>query len=336
MKRALPSRTLLLALLMSACAESAPGGRPAAPAPQPAPGEDDLWSLIPAESDLALWADMAKLRVSPWTRDSFSKVMTGDGAVAAAGVEQVRDVERLVFAKVPTLGENASLLVAQGNIDRERLTAAFSREPGMSATTVYRGADLVSRGDESLAFVGKRTVVSGLTIAVRAAIDCNFGVARAIDGESWFKRMRTELLRGRETTALVTALFVRLPPATREALLKEMGEGGALEEFGGRIDLTLDLDATAIGVVRTESEARDLAGRLGERIRDARVRPIVAAFGFAGVLDSVQLRAQGNRVYGTVHVSRQEREDIAARMAAVAELMAKMHKAQEKQEQQAP
>jgi hypothetical protein len=169
-------------------------------------------------------------------------------------------------------------------------------------------------------------VVSGLTVAVRAAIDCNFGVARALETEAWFQRMKADLLRGKDAAPLVTALYVRLQPATREALMQEMGEGATLEDFGARIDLGDDLDVSAIGAVRTEAEARDLAGRLAERIRDASVRPIVAAFGFASVLDSVHFQAKENRVHGTLHISQKERAEIAERMAAVADLMAKMRR----------
>ena len=177
-----------------------------------------------------------------------------------------------------------------------------------------------------MAFVGKGTVISGLTVAVRAAIDCNFGVGRSIETESWFARMRTDLLRVRDAASLVAARYVHLQPATREALMRGMGEGGTLEDFGGRVDLAADLDATVLGVVRTESEARDLAARLNERIRDARVRPIVAAFGFGSVLDSAQFRASDTRVQGVLHISEKERAAIAERMAVVADTMANMRK----------
>jgi hypothetical protein len=317
-------KTLPLMLLLGACAEStaAPG---AASVPRPVLDEDDLWAMIPAEADLVLWVDMAKLRASPWTRESFTKV-AGDASAAESGFDQIRDLDRMVFAKVPSLRDGASVLVAQGKIDRDRMAKAFARAGGANEKSVYRGAEVLLRGEEALAFVGKRTVVSGLTVAVRAAIDCNFGVARAFETESWFQRMQTDLLRGKDAASLVTALYVRLQPATREALMREMGEGATLEDFAARIDLGDELDVSTIGVVRTEAEARDLAGRLTERIRDASVRPIVAAFGFASVLNSVHFQAKENRVHGTLHISQKERAEIAERMAAVADLMAKMRR----------
>ena len=64
-------------------------------------------------------------------------------------------------------------------------------------------------------------------------------------------------------------------------------------------------------------------------MRDASVRPIVAAFGFASVLDSVHFQARETQVLGTVHVSSGERATIAERMAAVSDMMAKMRGEQE-------
>jgi hypothetical protein len=322
-------RLLPFLLLAAGCVETA--SAPGSAGPRPQLDEEDLWSMVPAEADLVLWADMAKLRASPWTRDSFQKV-TGDKAGAEPAFDHIRDVDRLVFAKVPALRDGASVLVAQGKIDRDQMAKAFS--PGQEAgeRSVYRGAEILVRGEEALAFLGKRTVLSGPTIAVRAATDCNFGLARVIESEDWFRRMRADLLRGKEAASLVTALYVRLQPATREALMREMGEGGTLEEFAARVDLGEDLNVSAIGAVRTQAEARDLAGRLSERIRDARVRPIVAAFGFASVLDSVQFQAKGNRAYGSVHVSAKERVEIAERMAAVADMMAKLRKTEKEKQ----
>jgi hypothetical protein len=317
-------KVLPFVLLSAACAESA-AVAPGAPLPRPALDEDDLWSMIPAEADSVLWADLAQLRVSPWTRESFAKVATDD-AGDSAGLEHIRHLDRVVFAKVPAFSDGASILVAQGRVDRERMGKAFARKNEPCAGSIYRGAELRICGQEALAFVGKSTVISGLTVAVRAAIDCNFGVGRSIETESWFSRMRTELMRGRGAASLVAALYVHLQPATREVLVREMGEGGSLEEFAGRVDLTNDLDATVIGVLRTEAEARDLAARLNERLRDVRVRPIVAAFGFGNVLDSVQFRASDARVQGALHVSEKERAEIARRMAVVADTMANLRK----------
>jgi hypothetical protein len=321
------SLLLLLLLLPIACGETStnlPGG-PAMP--RPALDDDDLFAMVPAEADLVLWADLGTLRASPWTRESFAKVAAVDSSAGEPSFDQVREVDRLVFAKVPFLRDGASVLVAQGKLDRERMGKAFARN-GTVETSAYRGADLLIRGEEALAFLSKRTVISGLTVAVRAAIDCNIGVARAIDSESWFGRLRARLASAKGSAPPVAALYVRLQPATREELKREMGEGEALEEFAGRIDLGRDLDVTAIGNLRTELQAHDLAARMAERMRDARTRPIVAAFGFASVLDSVRFSARETAVEATLHISERERAEISDRMAIVTETLATLRKNQ--------
>ena len=326
-------RVLPFLLLAVSCAETsmvAPGG---STMPRPPLDDDDLLTMVPAEADLVLWADMAKLRTSPWTRDSFAKVVSADSGANEPEFDQIRDVERLVFAKVPALRDGASLLVAQGKFDRERMSKDFAKDGGAVEKSAYRGADMLVRGDEALAFLSNRTVISGLTVAVRTAIDCNVGVARSIDSDSWFQRLRGRLTRTKGTPP-VAALYVQLQPTTREALLREMGEGEALEEFAGRIDLGSDLDVTAIGSVRTALQARDLATRLAERVRDARSRPIVAAFGFASVLDSMRFSAKETDVEVTLHISQQERVEISERMAIVAETVARMRKTPSKEKPQ--
>jgi len=326
-------RVLPFLLLAVSCAETpmvAPGD---SIMPRPSLDDDDLLTMVPAEADLVLWADMAKLRTSPWTRDSFAKVVSADSGASEPEFDQIRDVERLVFAKVPALRDGASLLVAQGKFDRERMSKDFAKDGGAVEKSAYRGADMLVRGDEALAFLSNRTVISGLTVAVRTAIDCNVGVARSIDSDSWFQRLRGRLTRTKGTPP-VAALYVQLQPTTREALLREMGEGEALEEFAGRIDLGSDLDVTAIGSVRTALQARDLATRLAERVRDARSRPIVAAFGFTSVLDSMRFSAKETDVEVTLHISQQERVEISERMAIVAETVARMRKTPSKEKPQ--
>jgi len=322
------ARALSVLLLASACGETSAIVPDGPTIPRPAADDDDLIAMIPAEADLVLWADLAKLRSSPWTRESFAKVASSDPGASEPSFGEIRDIDRLVFAKVPSLREGASVLVAQGKLDRERIRKAFSQNGGSVENSVYRGADMLVRGDEALAILSKRTVISGLTVAVRTAIDCNIGVSRAIDSESWFQHLRAQLARIKGSVPPVAALYVRLQPATREALKREMGEGEALEEFAGRLDLGSDLDVIAIGNVRTELQAHDLAARMVERVGDARTRPIVAAFGLASVLDSMRFAAKETGVEASLHISQRERTEISDRMASVAETMANIRKNQ--------
>ena len=321
-------RVVSLALIASACGETSAGAPGGADLPRPAPDDDDLFAMVPAEADLIVWADLGKLRASPWTSESLAKVASTGQEPGEPSLGTMRDVERLVFAKVPFLRDGATVLVAQGKLNREQIEKAFAQSGPVQASA-YRGADTLIRGEEALAFLTKRTVLSGPTVAVRAAIDCNIGAARAIDSESWFQHLRLQLARTKGSMPPVAALYVRLQPATREVLKAEMGEGEALEEFAGRIDLGSDLDITAIGNVRTEIQAHDLAARMIERIHEARTRPIVAAFGFGSVLDSMRFSPRETSVEGTLHISQRERAEISDRMAIVAETITNLRKNQQ-------
>jgi hypothetical protein len=322
------SAELLLVAGLAACAETASFAPPSTVGEQAAP-EDDLWAMLPAEADLVLFADLAKLRESPWTKDSFDKVAPADGAAADPALDQVRAMDRVIFAKVPTLRDGASVLIAQGEVGREAMRRGFEASGGQAERSTYRGAELLVRGDEALAFLGRRTVLSGFVLAVRAALDCNAGVARGIESEPWLRQLRGEIEPKTSAKDLVASLYIHLQPATREALLREMGEGGAIEYFGGRVDLGADLDAAAIAELGTEMQARDLAARLAERIREVRRRPVVAAFGLGSVLDALALAAQGNRVHAKVHVSERERSEISQRMTLVTEILTKMRAQQD-------
>jgi hypothetical protein len=317
-----PARLLVLVGL-AGCAETT-SLVPGSTAIDRAAPEDDLWAMLPAEADLVLFADLAKLRASPWTKDSFDKVVPADGAAADPALDQVRTMDRVIFAKVPTLRDGASVLVAQGEVGREAMRRGFEASGGQAERSTYRGAELLVRGEEALAFLGRRTVLSGFVLAVRAALDCNAGVARGIESEPWLRELRKEIEPKASAQDLVASLYIHLQPATREALLREMGEGGAIEYFGGRVDLGADLDAATIAVLGTEMQARDLAARLAERIREVRRRPVVAAFGLGSVLDALALAAKGNRVHAKVHVSEKERSEISQRITLVTEILTKM------------
>jgi hypothetical protein len=323
---------LLFAFLLGlACAETSPMQDPGPRLPQPVLDDEDLLSMVPAEADLLLFANLAQLRASPWTRETFDKVASTPGNKPT--LDQMAGMDRIVLAKLPALRDGASVLIAQGKIDRERVKAGFVDGDDRARDTTYRGADVYERGEEALAFVGRHTVLSGMTVAVRAAIDCNFGIARAIETVSWYHELRARLSKLRGAALPTVALYVHLQPATREVLMAEMGEGGTLEDFAGRIDLDRDLDLTAVGTVRSEQQATDMAARLAERLRELRTRPIVNAFGLGAVVDGVRLSATGSSVKGTLHVAERERAVIAERMKVVADTIANLRKQREQSQE---
>ena len=317
-------------LLVASCATPALPGPSAVPAAtRTAADDDDLWALAPAEAELMVWADMAQLRESAWTKAALLKTAPEERAARAAerGFDEVDDVDRLLYVTVPTLREGASLLVAQGRMDRERLGAAFRRLHHHTAASDYRGAAVLAEGEEALAFLTKRTVVSGPLVAVRAAIDCGFGLARSAADESWLSTLQAVLRdsRGPSRRPPAVAAAVRVSPTMREQLAAEMGEGGTLEQVGARLDLGRDLDVTMVGLVSTRQQALDLAARVAEALREQRNRPLVFILGLQPILDSVRFATRENRVEGRLSIPEDQRAEIAERMALVAEQLARHH-----------
>jgi hypothetical protein len=316
------------ALLVASCATPAAPGPSAGPAAaRTAADDDDLWALAPAEAELLVWADMAQLRESTWTKAALYKTAPEERAARATarGLDEVNDVDRLLYATVPALREGANILVAQGRMDRERLSAAFRRQHPQTTVSDYRGVRVLAEGDEAIAFLTSRTVVSGPLVAVRATIDCGFGLARSVVSESWLSALQAVLREGRGPSRRppAVAAAVRVSPTMRAQFAAELGEGGTLEQVGARLDLGRDLDVAMVGLVSRHQQALDLAARLSAALHEQRNRPIVFILGLQPILDGVRLVARENRVEGMLRIPEDQRAEIADRMALVAEQLAR-------------
>jgi hypothetical protein len=304
-----------------------PGAETVPTAARTAIDDEDLWGLAPAEAEVLIWADMVQLRESAWTKSTLAKTAPDERAARAEarGFDEVEDVDRLLYATVPPLREGASILIAQGRPNRERMSQAFRSQHPRATTSDYRGVGVLVEGEDALAFLTQRTVVSGPLVAVRAAIDCGFGLARNAASESWLSAMQGTLREGRgdsrRTAAM--ALAVRVSPTMRSQLESEMGEGGKLEELGARLDLGRDLEVGIVGRTTTHQQALDLAARLSETLREQRNRPIIFILGLQPILDGVRFAAHDNRVEAGLRIPEDQRAEIAERMTMVAEQLAK-------------
>jgi hypothetical protein len=329
LKRSLSCGALFVtALWVASCASPglpAPDGTPAVV--RTAVDDEDLWTLAPAEAEVLIWADMAQLRESEWTKSTVTKTATDERAARAEvrGFDEVADVDRLLYATVPPLREGANILIAQGRMDRERMTHAFRTQHPNTAASDYRGVGVLVEGEDAIAFLTKRTVASGPLVAVRAAIDCGFGLARSAANESWLSNMQGMLREGRGSSRQSPAMAaaVRLSPTMRSQLEAEMGEGETLEQVGARLDLGKNLEVGLIGLVSTHQQALDLVARLSATLREQRNRPIIFILGLQPVLDSVRLSTHENRVEAALRIPEDQRAEIADRMALVAEQLAR-------------
>jgi len=316
------------ALLAASCATlDLPVAAAGSTLPRTAADDDDLWTLAPAESELLVWADMAQFRESAWTKSALYKAAPKERAARAAtsGFDEVDDVDRLLYATVPSLREGGSVLVAQGRVDRERMGAAFRKQHPQTTSFDYRGVGILAEGEEAIAFLTQRTVVSGPLVAVRATIDCAFGLARSAASQSWLSAVQGTLREGRGPSqhppALAAALLVG--PGKRAQLEAEMGEGGTLEEVGARLDLGRDLDLAMVGLVPTHQKALDLAARLSAALRQQRNRPLVSALGLQPILEGVHFVARENRVEVKLSIPEDQRAEIADRIELVTAQLAR-------------
>jgi hypothetical protein len=314
-------------LVVSCAAPASPGPASVAASARTAADDDDLWALAPTEAELLVWADMTQLRESAWTKAALYKTAPEERAARARsrGFDEVDDVDRLLYATGPLFREGASILIAQGRLDRERLSEAFRRQHPQTTTSDYRGARVLAEGEEAIAFLTKRTVVSGPLVAVRATVDCGLGLARSAASESWLSALQAVLreARGPSRRLPAVAAALRVSPTMRAQLEAEMGEGGTLEQVGARLDLGRDLDVAMVGLVSTHQQAMDLAARVSAALREQRNRPLVLVLGLGPILDGVRLGAQGNRIEGRLSIPEDQRAQIADRMALVAEQIAR-------------
>ncbi len=329
------SRALLGFLLgLGACAgPSAPAPSASTPVARTEPDDSDLWNLVPAEAQTLIAADMAQLRESPWTRNALSKAAT-EGRNAwkvALGFDEVADLDRLVFASLRDLSEGGSLLVAQGRFDRDALTDAFQKQ-GQSQPSNYRSVPVLGRptadsgdGGPALGFLTRRTVLSGSQVSVRAAIDCGFGLARGSGMTPWVETLQGELASRRDPSRrgpAIEAVF-RFDEQARARLQSEMGEGGALEHLGVRVDLGTDLVISAVGLVHTAQQAQDMAARLSTLVREQRNRPVVVLLGLRSVVSGIRIEARGSTVEAALNVPEDQREAIVERMTTLTEMLAR-------------
>jgi hypothetical protein len=283
--------------------------------------------MVPAESELVLTVNMAALRSSPWTKEAVAQALADGHGKSLFDQKFAREVGQVVFAMVPSFGEGASLLIATGHFQRATLTGLFQDVAAVEKQSFYRGIDLLERGNQTLAFQGDRLVISGPTVAVKAAIDCGFAQARDIRSERWVEEL-SESLRSLDKPAVdpesVVAYF-RLSDFARQQLLVELGDGDTLEQVGLRLLLGSHLHLAMVGITRTGQEAVDFSARLSQQLLEARRRPLVALLGLSPILSNVKFTVSQTHVFANLIVSASEQKEISRRMTMLSQVLARLH-----------
>jgi hypothetical protein len=303
-------RALGLALVLVGCAT------PDLPAPQEvareAPEDSDPLAVVPGDTEVLAIFDLAALRASPWTR---SVLVAGSEGARQRGFDQVNDVDALMLVRLPGDTAGTSLSVARGRFERARVRAAFAEGRTLSVAS-FRGCPLWSAGDDAVAFLTDRTLLSGSLASVRAAIDAAFGKARDIRGEAWLAELRKRF--GKNLPPAAIEVVVKVSDPMREKLRAELVEAEGLERLAARVELGRRLDIAVVGTTGTREQASALIDELGATLRELQGRPSIEALGFARLLAGVQLAVQGPRVAAELRLEDSARADLAQRLAVVA------------------
>jgi hypothetical protein len=234
------------------------------------------------------------------------------------GFDEIGDVDRALFAVSEGAAGPATLLVAQGRFSPARLAAALGA--GWVAST-WRGSPLwtqtqaPARGAEAVALVTPRTLLRGEPAAVRAAIDCAWGLA-ADARRSAVGELRRELAAAAGDRAALVAASV-VTEAMRRRVADEFALPAGLTRVGARLDLGAALRLDVLGLLATPREAAETARNLQSTLRDLRARRALAAFGITPFLSAVAVAPQGRRVRLQLVLPEDQREDLAARLTAI-------------------
>jgi hypothetical protein len=300
---------------LGGCATSTGAGAGAAAAPRlrSAPDDSDPIGVIPAGPETLLDVDVAQLRGSPWSRGLLLSATGDDRAAktAARGFDDVADVDRAVFAVSEGETGPATLMVAQGRFDPQRLASAL----GSAFTAgVWRGSRVWEQGDHALALLTARTLLTGSPSAVRAAIDCAWGMLPDVRGAGVGELQRAlDVERGHPAMTVIVAVTEPM----RQRVGGEIDLPAGLERVGARLDLATALDLELLGLLATERDATAAAHNLELTVRDLRARRALKVFGLTAIFDEVTLRAEGKRVHGHLRLAGEKRDDLAAKIGFV-------------------
>lgn len=317
---ALSLSLLPLALGINGCAT--PGGPVtggAAPQVRVAPDDSEPSRVVPLGPETVVELDMAQLRANAWSRSLVAGLAPEDrqARTAAQGFDDVTDVDRVVFAVTEVAGADPAVLtVWQGRFSQERVARALFGGATASPPTPWRGSPLWQQGGRAVAFVTSRTVVSGEVAAVRAAIDCAYGVVPDVtSGE--VGTLRRSLDGGGSRPALLAAVTVSDSLRQRVGGDFELPHG--LRRVGARLDLGAALDTTLVGIFDDARQAAAAARLLEARLDDLRRRPVLRILGLSPLLDQASLQPQGPRVWGRLHLPEDRREDLGQRVGLILE-----------------
>lgn len=286
-----------LALALLACASSPP----VAPRP-PAPVDEDLLSLLPADVELVADLDVTQLRA--WSDLPRIRPHIDRWIPPAAGVDPLAVVDLLIVGVAQTgtdAGETVAL--ARGRFSIEQIESAWRSSLSTDSSVQrqpYHGYGVLTAEQRALAFVTERTMVMGTPAEVRRVLDLARG------DELGFRHPGMAGVTSPSNALLLHALG-RIPeaksgrPALRMALRltaparSRLAAAGVAAELADHLDwiaLALALgDGIDVGLVmgmRGAGPAQDLLERARLKLATVKQGKTVRTLGLEALFDAIR------------------------------------------------
>ncbi|HVV17113.1 MAG TPA: hypothetical protein VHH90_07900 [Polyangia bacterium] len=311
---------VVAALIAAGCAEvqtAAPG----VPSARGAADDNDLWNLAPSAADTVADVDLVAVRASPWTRALTQTDLSGqrEHSLQAFGYDPFTDGDRLLVVAVEAGSAPHNLTVLRGRFDSGRIAAAFTSANAHVTSTRWRDSPIWDTGERAVALVTPRTVVSGGSADVRAAIDAAWGIVP--DARSGpLGELRRAMGADRDGPAAFVAVNVTETLRARAAGFMALPAG--LERFAARMNLGEDLNLDFTGVADNVADAATTARAVTTAAHEYAEGTMIRLLGLAPILRSVAVGAEGTRLHGHLNVPVEQRERLAEKLLAVLQMVA--------------
>jgi hypothetical protein len=283
----------LLCLLIAGCGGAAGGGtRLAAPAP---PIDENLWTVLPGGSQLALHLDLDHLRGSPiW---ELTGLLDGLDELArlraATGIDPLAVVDEALVVAADRPGQDGHFAVAiKGRFDARAVVAELVRTGNGGAIEV-RGRPAAAAEDLLVIALTDRTLLAGTPAAVEESLAAAFDGGRSLADDPEF----APIAESRDAVALRFRQGKAAPDfskfGTRRMPLDGLGQVVGLD---ARLSAGSGLAGQVAFTCHTRLEASALAKDLRTTKRDLSRNPIALLLGVDWLFEKIVITAEGSAV----------------------------------------
>ncbi len=314
----------LALLVLAGCAETS-GGASRPQGPRSSADDNELWNLIPGDTEAIADVNLAALRASPWSTSLMQGDLDGDREERRRrfGYDIFTEAERMLVTGAEAAGGMNTLTIARGRFDAERVAAAFAAATPGAVTSQWRGTAVWEGEGRAVALVTPRTLAQGDGPRVRAAIDAAWGVVRdAAAGP--LGEIRRALDADRNPPAVTIALSVTEGMRSRAQGVMATPDG--LQRVGVRLNLGEDLDLDGLALFDSGGHATTAASIWNDFARQYARQQVIVVLGLGPIFEGLVVAREGSRVVVRLHIGADKREGLAEKLLAVLQAVAKNRK----------